>query len=539
MDQRELRGRTAPNSKWRHGITYRGSLYGGPAAIYASANPKPNISSQAFSLRISTRAGDLTDVNIDECLYLPVAEYKAKYATRLTKIYLDGGQISLSDLYAKMASPKVTYRTFWQRVRRLSSLNQLSTERGQFAANASQRDWLTEYGGGRRIPFTYDAQEFPDLVGQSFPSVAAFLKKIGRYEDRSLIRRRLSAQWSIDAALSEPAVPETARCYRIYRISRLADGRSYVGLTILDAASRFAQHIRKAKQGSALPLHQALRAEGSDGFVLEVLEDGLSADIVGIREKHWIDFLGSLQPNGFNVAVGGQLGGGSGKPIDFNGEKFHSIEEAAAVLSKRTNLAKHVVIKRLAAGMPLPEKARKHSEHPAAGSRPYRRWLSMINSVEKKNGGTLDPSWRSYDQYVADVGSKPPDKDRLVRVDPKGAWGPGNFEWVTNQVWIERQNGIGVTLNGVTYPSLIAVARAFGIGYSTLKDRLSVQRMTLEQAVGSPTGATSRKGKPPIMVDGEAFKSLTDAARQISERTGEHPEKIRYRLRRDIKVHTA
>lgn len=535
MENASSPGRRAHNSKWKSGITYRGQVYVGPAAIHAVADPERRVSSQAFSLRLSNRSNDLNDVVIDECLYMSVPNYKAKYATRVTPTIVDGELVSVNDLYVSIPEPAISYPNFRQRIKRLENAGRLTQTTVRFAASASKEDWMIEHGGGRRIQFTYDGDQFTELAGQTFPSIAAFMKKIGRYDDRFLIRRRLAAQWPIDVALTEPPIPQTERTYRIYKISRIADGKAYIGLTILDATSRFAQHLRKASEGSELPFYQALINHGPDAFTLEILEDSLLPEEVGIREKHWISALGTQHPAGFNIAAGGQRGGGKSKPVEYQGEKFPSIEEAATVLGKRYDLPRHVVIKRLSNGVPLQKTARKQSKHAAAGTPHWRQWASMINRVDKKNGGTLDPLWRDYDQFLADVGRKPDGMDKLVRIDPELAWAPGNVKWTSNQDHMDAVNGQTMTVAGTTYPSIKALADAYQIGVSTLKNRLSKQGMTPEEAVAAPLGKTSRKASGPISFEGNEYKSIHEASRIISEAAGEVYEVTRYRIRKYLK----
>ena len=528
----EARGKRAPNSRWADGLTFKGCLYTGPYAIHAAADPSKRVPVQTFSLRLSIRSVFLDDEVIEECLYMPSADYQAKHSPRITWIEVEGVTVSASELYAAIPKPSVTYPNFRQRLKRLERAGRLSAASIDFAGVATEEVWHDEHGGGRRTRFTYDGDDHPELVGTTFASIAAFLKKIGRYNDRYLVRRRLLAQWSIDAALNEPAVPATDRSSRIYKITRLSTGQMYIGLTLLDPSSRFAQHKRKAFEGSTTPLHEAMREDGPDGFMVEMVEDGLLSEEVGQREKYWIAALDTLHPSGLNKATGGQRGAGKSKPTVYEGEEFPSMEAAAGTLGKRHGLAKHVVLKRLQAGEPLPLSARKQSDHEAAGSGPWRRWKSMINRVDQKGEGALDPVWRDYDRYIADVGKAPAEDYQLLRLNAALPWGPSNFEWGSPQTKMEQINGQALVVFGTRFPTLNAVAKHYGIGASTLKNRIFKQGMSSEQAVSVPVGATSRKGKPPINVQGRDFASITAAARQIASETGEPVETVRYRLRK-------
>ena len=124
-----------------------------------------------------------------------------------------------------------------------------------------------------------------------------------------------------------------------------------------------------------------------------------------------------------------------------------------------------------------------------------------------------------------------PIKMELVRKRPSEPWGPDNFDWVSTQEKIERTHGKELVVNGVTYPSLNAVARAFGIGVSTMKNRVNEQSMSVEQAIAAPLALTSYKqARQPITVDGREFRSKRQAILYIAETRGitEHQAKYRF-----------
>lgn len=107
----------------------------------------------------------------------------------------------------------------------------------------------------------------------------------------------------------------------------------------------------------------------------------------------------------------------------------------------------------------------------------------------------------------------------LIRKDESKLWGPANFEWVTVQRKIEKSHGKTIRAHGVEYPSLTAFAGAFGIGVSTLKDRLRRQGMTPEQAVSIPLSATSYRNSPEgIVVDAKVFRSKRQAILYLAKR---------------------
>ena len=121
----------------------------------------------------------------------------------------------------------------------------------------------------------------------------------------------------------------------------------------------------------------------------------------------------------------------------------------------------------------------------------------------------------------------------LIRKRPDEPWGPGNVEWVSEQTKVERAHGNELKVHGVVFPSLKAVAKAYGIGISTLKNRLAQQGMSAEQAIDAPLGVTSYKNADePITVDGQQFRSKRQAILYIAETRGltEHQAKYRFSI---------
>jgi hypothetical protein len=208
---------------------------------------------------------------------------------------------------------------------------------------------------------------------------------------------------------------------------------------------------------------------------------------------------------------------------------FRSRKEAAEVLAERTGLAPHVIETRIRSGAPLPSAARRQSKHPEAGSIQFRRWLALL----RRHSHDVEPAWvNDYDRFKSDVLPTFRSGLQLIRKDSSKPWGPENFEWVSVQQKVERTHGAKVRLYGVEYPSLKAVAELFGVGLSTLKDRIGRQGMTPEEAVAKPLGVTScrRSEAGQTVVDGKVFRSKRQAILHIAETRGitEHQAKYRF-----------
>ena len=94
----------------------------------------------------------------------------------------------------------------------------------------------------------------------------------------------------------------------IYKITNLINNKIYVGQSI-DIDERWKQHIYKAfnsnEKGYNSIIHLAFRKYGIENFTLEVLEE-CKIEELDNKERYWIKELNSLEPNGYNILVGGQ-----------------------------------------------------------------------------------------------------------------------------------------------------------------------------------------------------------------------------------------
>jgi group I intron endonuclease len=507
---------------------------------YHEAIPHPVVKFSLFRSRIvgalKYQRNGVSESQVKDALYLDTQAYKKRYRERKTEACVDGELLSINETYQSFSEPAVSYRTFWQRVKRLKRDGILDSSTLEQAATLGTSNWITIFGGGRRRPFKYEGDEFPEYVGVEFSSVTAFLLEIGRYEGRHSIWSRLKAGWNLDDAIVEPVAPLDDRSGLIYVVTCAVTGKKYVGLTRMSIEIRWRHHLRVARERSSnAPLARAIRKFGARTFSIEALESNLDQEHLPIREMFWIEKLNTLVPNGMNASPGGQMGGGKGCAVEYEGESFYTLEAAAAALSDRTGLARHVILRRLSRGESLPESARQTSTHPEAGTNLWRRWKSLINSTRAgRREGSICKRWESYDNFATDVrtGYKP--ELKLVRKNDSKPWCRNNFRWVSKQAAIELVHGKTYEIGGKSFGSLASVARAYGIRRTTLKHRIEEQGLSLEDAVRKPLGANSkyaRNGK--IMVDGKEFSSQNQAAKYASERYGITFHQARDRIRRN------
>jgi group I intron endonuclease len=88
----------------------------------------------------------------------------------------------------------------------------------------------------------------------------------------------------------------------IYKITHRDTGKCYIGQS-KDVFKRWKEHSNLAvKKKSAI--QHAFVAHGIDRFSFEVLEE-CDREMLNDREVHWISYIGSLSPNGYNLTSGG------------------------------------------------------------------------------------------------------------------------------------------------------------------------------------------------------------------------------------------
>ncbi|MEP7010807.1 MAG: GIY-YIG nuclease family protein [Acidobacteriota bacterium] len=461
---------------------------------------------------------NLNDETLSEALYRTQNSYRKEHSVRKTWVKIEGQRVDLHSLYIRLKDKAaVSYRVFWSRVRRNNSIP-LDSERVEHALSLSESEWISFYGGGRHRNFVYLGDLYPELHGRSFHGISALLREVNRYSERSTIWSRLKAGWGLDTALSVPVSFATDRKGLIYKITRISTGQVYVGLTHGSLEQRWLFHTIAARNGATSQLAAAIRQDGSEGFIREVIEAGIDdAEVLSERERFWVETLAALGPAGLNTAKPGALGIRRGIATEVEGEEFRSITEAAHTIGNRKGLAPHVVASRLRTGQPIPNHARKKSKHPEAGSNLFRRWLALV----RRHPHSVVASWlQNYDSFKADVGVSFLPGLQLVRIELRQPWGPGNTQWVTAQQKLEAIRGKRMVVHGVEFPSIKSVADAHAIGVSTLKDRLQRQGMSLEAAVELDLGQTSYRKRSGMEVDGRKFQSMRQAILYVASKRG-------------------
>jgi group I intron endonuclease len=95
----------------------------------------------------------------------------------------------------------------------------------------------------------------------------------------------------------------------IYMVRNTVTGKIYIGQTHRSLEERWKAHCYDAlyKESNNL-FHSSILKHGIDSFEVEVLAKAFSQEELDQLEKHYIDTLSTMNPNGYNLKTGGQNG---------------------------------------------------------------------------------------------------------------------------------------------------------------------------------------------------------------------------------------
>lgn len=107
---------------------------------------------------------------------------------------------------------------------------------------------------------------------------------------------------------------------KIYKITNTKNGKFYIGMTVDSLEQRLKEHIqecRRYERGAVKyksRLYNAMIADGTQCFIIELVEDNVQRELVGEREQYYIKLLKSQDDAiGYNISKGGRAGPPQGK----------------------------------------------------------------------------------------------------------------------------------------------------------------------------------------------------------------------------------
>lgn len=148
------------------------------------------------------------------------------------------------------------------------------------------------------------------------------------------------------------------------------------------------------------------------------------------------------------------------------------------------------------------QSAQNKETHGMTGTPEYRAWQSMhqrcynpqCNSYQwyGKRGIEVCERWRTFENFLADLGNRPTPDHSLDRIDNDGDYDPGNCRWATD---IEQKNNKR-TNKVISYcgeeHSLAEWSRITGISYTLLKARINTYKWPIERALSEPVNKKAR-----------------------------------------------
>ncbi len=91
---------------------------------------------------------------------------------------------------------------------------------------------------------------------------------------------------------------------RVYKVTCVVSGKSYVGQTTRSLRRRWTEHVYDATRGVRVHFYNAIRKYGAESFEVTQLEECPDREQLDDREMFWIKHLNTLE-EGYNCKEGG------------------------------------------------------------------------------------------------------------------------------------------------------------------------------------------------------------------------------------------
>lgn len=273
-----------------------------------------------------------------------------------------------------------------------------------------------------------------EVNGVIYSSITNAICQLNAPVSAATVERRLAAGMSPEEALFTP--PKFG--YNngvIYVITSLVNGKQYVGLTTTSLKERWQRHLEQIPRKNASLIHQAIAQDGESNFTLELLDNAASIKELRVKEREWILKLNTLAPNGYNVTLGGEIGGSPGKPTRLPGDLtlYPSVKTAAQALAQKEGISQEAAEKRIYVG-----RIEVKKPHGMSKTRMYKYWDRLIHQVsnpESKyyNSSVVCDRWKEFTSFYEDMGSSYEKGMRLKLLDPNQSYSKDNCRWVAEK----------------------------------------------------------------------------------------------------------
>ncbi len=285
-----------------------------------------------------------------------------------------------------------------------------------------------------RHPFEFD--------GIVYNGIEDAVRKLNSPVSSTTVRRRLAEGMDKEQALFTP--PKFGYDNGvIYVITNCINGKQYVGLTTTSIEERWERHLDQVSRKEASLIHKAIAEFGEENFTLEVIAQASNIEELRTKEREWIKKLNTLTPQGYNVTLGGEVGGAPGKPTTLPGDPilYPSLQAAAKALAEREGINQEAAEKRIYTG-----RVDVNKPHGMSKTRIYKYWSKLVHqsanpNSKEYNGYIICEHWQHFRKFFEEMNEGYQESLCLKLIDPSLPYSKENCVWV-NKNELHRSHGM-------------------------------------------------------------------------------------------------
>ena len=271
-----------------------------------------------------------------------------------------------------------------------------------------------------------------EVNGIVYNGIEDAVRQLNAPVSSATVRRRLAEGMNSQEALFTP--PKFGYDNGvIYAITNLINGKQYVGLTTTSLEERWDRHLEQVSRKEASLIHKAITLFGEENFTLEQIAHASSIKELRVKERELIQTLNTLTPNGYNVTLGGEVGGAPGKITKIPGDPtlYPSMKAAAQALARREGIGEDAAEWRIRKGRIDVKKP-----HGMSKTRIYRYWDWLVHQLANPksndyNGSSICSHWKEFANFYEDISEEYKEGLRLKMINPNLPYSKDNCAWVT------------------------------------------------------------------------------------------------------------
>ncbi|MUG97110.1 hypothetical protein F7734_34180 [Scytonema sp. UIC 10036] len=316
------------------------------------------------------------------------------------------------------------------------------TSTKQACQKLSKNYWvvLKRLGAGWTVAQAFDDEPHDPkhsfrVNGVTYNGIEDAVRQLSAPVSSTTVKRRIAEGMTPEAALFTP--PKLGYDNGIiYTITNCVNGKQYIGLTTTSLKERWERHLEQVYRHDRSLVHDAIAEFGKENFTIESIDCAANPKELRIKERQWIQRLNTLTPNGYNVTLGGEIGGSPGKPTRLPGAPvlYPTVQAAAEALAKREGISVEAAEKRIHAGR-IDAKKPHGMSRDAPKTRFYKYWSGLVHGLtnpnsKEYNGSSICDRWKDFRNFCEDAGDNYDRGLYLKPVDPKLPYSKENCVWV-------------------------------------------------------------------------------------------------------------